>query len=293
MRLLRTALVLFFLAAPVYATDYRSVILADGAQLFWRLDEASGDFVDQLTSASCTASVSGITYSQTGLISDGSGNKSAKFDGVAGDCRTPGAVTNTLPGTTNSGWSIEAWYKPTAIPLTGHTGPIASRTNRAGYAWQLYAREDSALVMSFYGQGTLGGGGDALCENGTQIQVAKPGVLTVGTRSHVVVTTFGETLVEGWGNCAALTRVKLYVNGYLADSSTSPDCSDSQHSLCKTGYPMEIAHFQTAAPQNDFANGTIDELSFYTTELTAAQVLCHWHAGNGVPCRDWPMTAMR
>lgn len=297
-------LLLGLLTSSAWASKplYSTVITNDGANTYFRLDESSGNFTDIIGSQICVVA-GGITYSQTGALSDGSGNTAAKFNGSTGTCAKTSLGVGSIYQPripVGDGWSFEAWYKPTNV---GARAPIADLATDDRYEWEIGTGPTGVAYATFYGAGTSGLG----CRDGNHGDVDSTTTVAVaGSWFHIVVTTVGGgqvTCGDSTPNCDTLASAKMYINGHLNNSTTTFDTSTIEHSFCTQSQDMRlnIASFIPSVPDG-FADGTIDEISFYSIELSPAQVLCHYNAGIGHPefgpagtqCTgrlDWPFTA--
>lgn len=126
---------------------YRTTILGDNPISYWRLNEASGDAVDQVGGHNGTVN-GGITRGVTGLVSGD--DKAMTFDGAAGTRVQPPVSVPALDITSGT---VEAWFR-TANAGTGHRG-IAMRHFYYGmflfdnkltiYDWGAGANRDSGV----------------------------------------------------------------------------------------------------------------------------------------------------
>src|SRR5579872_607757 len=102
----------FSLTATSAPTTYKSTVLADGPQLYYRLDEASGTAISDSSGHSHTGALSGTaTYRVAGAIS-------GDADGAMGFNGTNTWITATLSGL-SSHYSLEAWVNTGWLP-EGH-----------------------------------------------------------------------------------------------------------------------------------------------------------------------------
>ena len=145
-------------------------------------------------------------------------------------------------------FSVEAWAYPTGG--TGYRVVAASRDYPNG--WLLNARDlASGNNWSFW----ISNGGTAMLElNGSPVVLNK--------WAHLVGTYDG-------------TSAKLYVNGVLAATGTTSTF------IGNAKMPFIIGNAETG--QNYPFVGRVDDVSYYKTALTSAQVYTHYSLGSGAP----------
>lgn len=226
--------------------SYKAAILADGPDVYYRLDESSGTTATDSSGNGFngTYAGSGVTYSEPGAIV-GDSDTSVALDGTAGDVACPSGVNP-------AGWThitVEAWVmlanisfssQPTiaanAIPLSSHTG----------------------FSLWFDAQGT---GLHFMVGNGT-------------TYADAHYSPFFERdqwyhLVGVWDGSTA----RLYVNGVQrATASLSGTIASASNA------PI-IGH--NPAASGDFLPATIDEVAIYNAALSAIRVATHYTYGLG------------
>lgn len=250
-------------------SSYSSVIAAEAGKVaWWRMNESSGTtLTDQVSGRVITlAGTAGTDYSlnTTGLAGTASGGSLT----VNATASTPASTTqaNNPVLSLGSTWSVECWLRCDTYPTGGDTsgrGVFAVYDGDSGSATRL-------LVL------TVGNFNSARLRIGVTIG---DGTRTVSMRSasnsfslgkthHVVVTYDG-------------TGVRVYLNGrqslYSAQASANP--AFTGYSPPTTGQlwlGTALAGGTSAASK---FGGAIDELVFYNTVLTAAQVSTHYDAG--------------
>lgn len=92
---------------------YSDKVIADGATLYMRLDEASGNAVSLVGGYTGTVS-GGVTRNQSGALSDG--NAAMQFDGTSGNIAVP---IGTYSAFGTGPFTIEWWLRKTIIPPSG------------------------------------------------------------------------------------------------------------------------------------------------------------------------------
>jgi hypothetical protein len=229
------------------AISYESMVLSDGAGPYYRLDEAGGTIAFDASAAGHTAtyvSHGRLQFSQPGLLSKE--NDAAVMVSGAGV---------ELPATTSPVTeSIEGWFRPTD---NVDARPLVVRVDAAG-AWQrmLWITAGWPVVNKF---------AYSFIVASTQYNVV--GTTTVmPNRTYYVVVTLNLT-----GNTSV---VRLYVNGVQEASLDVP------------GIPLNANHWQIGLQGGgglgDFI-GVMDEVAFYSSILSPAQISNHYFAGGPVP----------
>jgi len=154
---------------------------------------------------------------------------------------------------TGSPFSVEFWARPTATD--DDDAPVANRVsagNRSG--WVFFQR---AAGWNFRMYNGVGSGLSTSLTGGTS---------TLNTYSHVVAT---------WSGTVPL----LYVNGVLASST-----NDTTVTVSGTYVPNSTVALTagTLADQSSPYVGSVDELAFYGSVLTPAQILNHFNTASSV-----------
>lgn len=95
------------LSRATVAASYSATVLADSPVHYWRLDETSGNFADQVGGFTWTANGS-LTYAATGATTDGNKAVSNAAGGYGGHTGYGSIPVGTVA------WSLEAFVKTTS-----------------------------------------------------------------------------------------------------------------------------------------------------------------------------------
>lgn len=186
-----------------------------------------------------------VTYGP-GAVTAGT-DLAADYDGVAGTKTTVPFQSGLNPASA-SPFSVEFWAKPTASD--GDDSPVSNRVsagNRSGWA---FFQRDAATGWNFR---MYNGAGSAVGVDLTG------GVAPLNAYSHVVAV---------WDGSAA----KLYVNGALADDVIDPSGNGVYNA--STSAIFTVAATDSGSPYK----GSVDEVAFYGSELSQAQILNHFNS---------------
>ena len=191
----------------------------------------------------------------TGAVSAG-GDLAALYNGVAGT-NTIIPFQAALNPAASSPFSIEFWANPTGSdnddsPVSNR---VASVPNRSG--WVFFQR-GAATGWNFRMYSGVGGGLGWDLTGGTS---------ALSSWTHVVAT---------WDGSSA----RLFVNGTLADGTNDPGASGIYNPNTGATTNLVIAATDTGSPNN----GAVDEVAFYGSALSAAQIQNHFNtASNPTP----------
>lgn len=239
-----------FAAAATFST-YAGTVLADGPLLYWRLDEASGTAVADLSGQGNPGVASGsYTRGATGALASEPGNAAITL--------TAGQVVETNPTSGLAArFTVEAWVRTTSangglvVGLNSGSGPAAS--------------DDRVLYVGTDGKARFGvGGGPA------RSVAVSTAVVTDGKWHHLVGTVDGNG--AGVGNDTAT----LYVDGGVQGTASKASAALSSGSWrigtsALTGWP--------SAPPSGALTGSIDEVAVFNTPLSSTRVKAHYDAG--------------
>ncbi|MFE2933958.1 LamG-like jellyroll fold domain-containing protein [Streptomyces sp. NPDC059278] len=224
------------------AQKYPAKVLADGASLYWRYDEAAST-----------------------LAGDSSGGRDNGFVRNSPTRRvTPAAVTGPstaigLNGSTQyvysnkrhpqpTRFSVETWFRTTSTK-GGKIVGFGSLTmqNSTQYDKHVYMRDDGRLVFGV--------------KSGSARTVTTPAAYNNGAWHHVVAT-------QGTGGMA------LYVDGQLRASSALYTGNEKYDGYWRVG--GDNLNGWPSRPTSDFFAGQIDETAVYPTALSSAQISAHY-----------------
>jgi fibronectin type 3 domain-containing protein len=245
--------------AVTKANDYPSQVIADGANLYWRMDEAaapSGTWA-QDKSGPTLAGLNGIykfgvTAGTPGAIA-GSSDTAATFDGSTGyiysDQLRPGPTT----------YSIETWVNTTSTSggkIVGYGNGLpetnSGATNLSGnYDRQIYM--DNAGHLTF---GVYTGGAQTITTGNTYNNGAW----------HYIVATQGPS-----GMVLYVDGKKVGVNPTTTAQSYNGSWRVGGDNL--NGWPNQ--------PSSNFFAGSIDDTAIYPAPLTPQQVVNHYVLAGG------------
>jgi hypothetical protein len=223
------------------ADHYRDAVLRSSPAGYWRLDEHGGTQLADSSGHGAVGTIGGgVVQGQAGAMN---GSVATAFDGSTG-CAVVGPKTN--PKT----FSIEAWFNTT----TQRGGAIVAFNESAGINPSIQNR-DRHIYMRNDGLLTFG-------NDHAQGLATSPGAYNDG-RWHQVVATVGP---EGQ---------RLYVDGALVASSSHSAVEPYDgywHIGCSlfNGWPNP--------PTSGYLNGRIDDVSIFSTALSAATVADHYRA---------------
>ncbi len=238
--------------------DYESTVQALSPLGYWRLNETapSVDPAISINSILGGAALNGAyinfpTRAVAGALA-GSSDTAVSFNGSSQNIDIPySAQLNTTI------FSAEIWVNPASLSQPSGTAAVMSSgqpaaTNRSG--WVLYLNGNLWSFRPFKNSGILTVTGDA---NGIN---SAANTAVAGAWHHLVVVNDG-------------TKCKLYVNGALANEIEP---------LPANAYVAATSGGTTIGKRYSSANqfyGTLDEAAFYTTALSAQDVLDHYNNG--------------
>jgi hypothetical protein len=173
-------------------------------------------------------------------------NAAAAYDGSG--ARTIVPYTAALNPSAANPFTVEAWVMPN-IELDGRA-PLFNEHrdgNRSG--WVFFQRvSGTGFNFRMFNQ------------NGSSQSVdITGGSYTVGQWTHLAATWNGTTAI-------------LYVNGVAVGSQTAGY-------VANVDAPFSVGAYSVSSPGDNPFNGAIDEVAFYSTALSAAQLLAHYQNG--------------
>jgi signal peptidase I len=231
-----------FTAAAVFS-GYADTVLDDNPMLFWRLNEASGGTAADASGNGRTGSYANVgSYGVTGALLSDSSNKAVRL--------SMAAITANASTVGPSNFTLEAWIKTSTT--TG--GRILGFGNGGGINGSTTV--DRQLYVGNNGRVYFGVGANKKV-------VASPSRVNDGAWHQVVAiyTSSGQGM-------------KLFVDGDQVATGTGQVISMSGY--WRAG--AEQMSGWTANPSDEFFDGDLDEVSVYTTALSATQVAAHYTA---------------
>ncbi|MBI1375131.1 MAG: LEPR-XLL domain-containing protein, partial [Phycisphaera sp.] len=228
---------------------YEAAVLADSPDAYFRFSETTGvaNAVDE--TGNYTGTYHGDAATMTGQDVDGplptdfSGfefdNSATHFDGN-GDWVSTDLSLNAL-----SQFTIETWIRPS-------TTPQAARAGDAG--------QNDVVEFGFTDDATLL-------------------LYTSASTSLIIDAATAGVIDDQWTHLVAVgtgTEVQVYVNGVLKGSK-------AHSALGAGGYGSSADLFNIGGggildPTDNYFNGDIDDVAFYTTALSGPEILAHYNA---------------
>ena len=252
---------------PAAAADYPTTVLADQPLGYYRLQTPTRTNLN-LNSGSLGIAGNATNFNvyPVGGGIAGSRNGAAYFNGS----RTIIPFQAALNPAGNKDFTIEAWIQPT-LEVTDAPGP-APLMNRYSYSgvnrqgWVFFQRSPT----TGWNFRTYTGVGSSTGINITG-QASNPGAGTAGTWNHLVLAYEGAT-----------TTATLYVNGeQVAQDSGGYQANTDDHGAeaVNGAAGLGLGSYNNTQPGDNAFTGAIDEVAFYASKLTAAQVLTHYQNG--------------
>ncbi|WP_282205905.1 LamG-like jellyroll fold domain-containing protein [Kitasatospora fiedleri] len=230
---------------------YRSAVLGSAPAGYWRLGDTAGasTALDEVNYG--RAAYNNVTLGADGPFTDA---KAAKFDGSSSFVRLPATTT---VGTADN--SVEMWFNVPAGNTAGgvlfdYAGAALNGGAPRGSSWvpALYVGTDGKLHSKFWDQ------------YATAWQVVTPKTVNDGNWHHVVLA-------------ANSGKQTLYVDGVMIGNTTGTrTTSASSYVYIGAGESYNWPN----APGNElgYFPGSIAEVAFYKSELSAAEVTAHFQA---------------
>lgn len=224
--------------------DYGKAVYADDPSLYWRLNEASGPSVGDISTSKLSGtSTGGVTFGSPSTVNSPAGT-AVTFNG------TDGTIGSDQSSPSPSTYSEELWFKTTTDrggKLIGFGGSPSG--NSSNYDRHVYMLDSGQLVFGTWtGQTNL---------------ITSPSSYNDGTWHHMVATQGANGMV-------------LYVDG--SSVGTNPQTQAQPY----TGYWRVGGDTSWGGSSNYFA-GSIDEVAIYGVQLSAAQVAAHVSASPAAP----------
>jgi hypothetical protein len=228
------------------ATAYVNAVLADTPTAYWRLGEKKGTMVFDRTASKHTGGyLRSPTLGAAGALT-GDSSKAVTFNGTTQYAQLSyRSALNPAPP-----YSIEAWAKVTGGTGTART-VVMSRDISPPRGYVLSAGTNDRW-QALIGSGSSG-----------WRTLMGPNV-TLNAWTHLVVTV---APVSGG------FQVRLYVDGAQAAQATFTTVA------ANTARPLRFAAGRTESTPIQFFPGTLDEIGFYNTALSATRVNAHHTTG--------------
>jgi len=234
-------------SAPYYSC--RQLVLASNPVLYYRLDETSGSTVSDSSGTGATG-----TFSSSGISR-----------GQSGTCRYDGG---------------------TAVRLNGSTGYLYRNSQSSApstFSWELWFATTTTTGGWLIGMGSSQTGLSNTTDR--QLYLTDAGEVGFGIMSGNKVKTVLSAAGYNDGNWhladatfSASTGMRLYLDGQLVASNSSVTTAKNYSGYLRIGYD-NLAGW-TSAPRSNFLAGTIDEVSAYSTVLSATQIGYRHSAGS-------------
>jgi hypothetical protein len=218
------------------STAYRSAVMADSPVSHWRLGEASGSTAADAQGANPGSYQNEPTLGQTTLAASAS-DTAVGFDGVNDSVQVPSSSSLNL----TSGFSLEAWIRPSSLPASGSFASVLSKANA-------YSLQFNGSQLEF-----------TIVQNGTSQRCqAAVGAVVAGGTYHVVGTYDGNIQ-------------RLYVNDTQVAARVQTGAASTNGNALRIGSRDGLS---------EFFSGTIDEVAVYNSSLTPGQVDSHFVAAS-------------
>ena len=268
---------LFAATGPI--PSYPAAVINDGPLAYYRFNESTDRPSVNLNQGSL-GPVGNATNVNTHLIPGaivGSHNAATYFDTTAFTTIPWNAAVN--PSASNS-FTLEAWFYPTSDKVAnGFYGP-APINNRYSYSgvnrqgW-VYFQRNPDDTYSGDGQSDVGWNFRMYKASGSSvgIQVTSGVPYRLGEWQHVVTV---------WDGPAQ--TLSMYIDGQLAVSksatdvgSYAPNTNDHDPAEAVRGPAgLTVGSYNNTEPLANPFRGGVDEVAFYGTKLSAAQILAHY-----------------
>lgn len=226
------------------AVLYALAVLADSPKGFWKLDEASGTFVDSSGNGNNSTAVAGtVTYGQTPIMPSG---KSIRLDGTFG-------TYVDLP-TSVADWSqivtLEYWLKKNSN--TNTYGSIIGKDQTSSQIAAIHTSTVSSVINLTVKSGA-----------GTQTSSNNSTSLVASTGYHVVMTMPAGTS----------PTVSWYLNGVADGAAVMSSAPRNNNGSFRLG----------SSPDSFWGclDGWLQGVAVYDTVLSSARALAHYNAGIG------------
>lgn len=226
---------------------YSDVVLADSPLLYYRLEETSGTTITNAGSLGTNGTANGPTLGRPGIPGIPNGY-AASFDGT--NDRIEIATTNTFYN--DKSWTVEAWIK-CGTSLANEYNTITRRGSGGSY-----------VLLRVRGSNTT---------NPNRVEA----YVSTGTGSVTLITATNTVNDNAWHHVVLTadgTTIRLYLDGVQRDAKAYPAGTVSIATTQFLGCAENLSEW--------FA-GTMDEIAFYGTALSASRITAHYQAGSAIP----------
>ena len=245
------------LAAPVVTGSsqvYRSAVLGCQPVAYYRLGDAAG-----ATQAKSEVKYTAGTYGSTTLGVPGrfTDNPGAAFNGSSSYLQLPNSLVNG-----NGSQTISLWFNtthPDGVLFSYQQSALSAGTTTGGYVPALYVGSSGKLRGTFW----------------PLPQITSTTTVTDGKWHHVVLA-------------GGTTTQSMYLDGTPVGTTTgtmtSPQSLSMNTDYVGAGYIgggwADTGHAGASPATPTYFNGTISEVSYYRSQLSAAQVAAQWLAAH-------------
>lgn len=235
-------------ATKVGVANYSTTIATDTPVLHWRMNAVSGTVEQDTTANNLDGTIAGTpTLASTSLLSVDT-DKSMTFDGVDDNVKSG---ISALLQTPDADCSLEVVIKPTSLTGLQYIVSIGESGETIDTNYLISLQLDEGYLKMYHEYGL-----------GIDISRTSDIKLNVNETYHIVLA-----------NVALTNTYYLYLDGVLV--YTWPylyPSSDGTNSVLVVGSDVDNANLFT---------GVIDEVAFYSSELSAATALTHAKAAVG------------
>ena len=240
-------------------SHYRSTVLDNAPDSYWRLGESSGTSADSEVAVNLGSDRAtydtGVTFGAPGVVTN-STDTAVTLSGAQA-VRLPGGASKK-----SRDMSVEVWFKAntstTAMPIVGYQNKVFDGATVPTTGVPLmYVGTDGKLRGQF--------------ADGTFTPTTSTGVVTNGQWHHAVLTSVGATTtlfldgVKQASKSSTINHVAYTYNQLGAAYATTPGSWPSYGSTAKR-----------------FFKGSLDEVAIYSHGLSASEVKAHFDAKAGI-----------